>query len=168
MADGIRFFDLDQRFGEPAYNFAVDHAEESILDNYPEHYSSPNVLTFGGYSPGAGLTFGRCGEFKFSIDQLATEASAEFFWSGSFWGNSVRMEALLAGAVVATDNFVLPAQASGHFTLAVSGSTFDTIRIRGLGADDGIFFAVVDNVLVDAPVASAATTWGRVKSLFVP
>ena len=164
--DGIRFFDLDRRMGDPEYFFTIERADGSGLTAWPEFFSPPNVLGLGGWAPGPDVGFSRCGEFKFSIDQVATEARAEFFTFLCHIGNTVTMEAWLGGEIVASDSFTFTTFALEHHTLEIVDVAFDTIRINGTGQDQGAFFAVVDNVYVTGAVATDQATWGSVKSLF--
>jgi hypothetical protein len=165
--DGIRFYDLDQRLGDPPHVFAIERADGSDLKQYPDFFSPPNVLGFGGYVPGPGLGFGRIGEFKFSIEEFATEARLELFTFGGYDGTVVTMEAWRDGQVAATDAITINMGALSHFTLEIQGTLFDYIRITGDGQDQGVFFGVIDNVVVTGgatPVEN--TSWGRIKSRF--
>jgi hypothetical protein len=166
--NGIRFFDLDRRLGDPEYFFTIDRADGSELNQFPDYFSPPNVLGLGGWVPGPDVGYARCGEFKFSTGELATEARAEVFTLGNYVGNTVTMEAWLGGEVVATDSFIFTTTwVLEHHTLEIVGVEFDFIRIVGHGQEiQGCFFAVLDNVLVSGAVATELLTWGEVKTLF--
>jgi hypothetical protein len=147
---GITFFGLDQRIPEftGTYVFVVDQADVSQLG--PDGFTPPNVLSWGGFVPGPGASFGRVGEFRISPPNGGNWASLELWVHDELAGNVVTLEAIRRGVVVATDAVTLSGgDVVRHFTLTVSGKRFDELRVVGSGdADMGVFFGVIDSVRI--------------------
>lgn len=142
---GIRFFNLDCRMGE-ARPFVIESG--SLTD---PGFSSTNVLDFCGYAPGPGYSVGRCGQFDMTTDSPATSGSLDLFVASLNAGNSIYLEALWGGQAVASTVITIPSfpEFCRHYTLSVSGVTFDTLRLRGEGPhESGIFLGAVDNVTI--------------------
>ena len=146
---GITFHDYDARFpGVPPPNqFCIEDASGD-LTGMPG-FSPNNTLGFFGYSPGTGTAFSRIGEIWFDAAVPGIEASLELFVTTEP-GNIVTLEAYSGGSVVASDVVDLSfTPFMEHFTMSVTGATFDTLRLVGEGPqNDGTFFAVVDNVSI--------------------
>lgn len=147
---GIIFFDLDRRIeGDVVPTpFGIERADATLSGPF---FSSPNTLAFGGYSPGPGAAFTRCGEFKFRLVSGGTGhfASLELFTFLSYPGNRVTLEALRNGVRVGSTTITINSIGLSHWTIAVSDVTFDTLRLYGSGTQDrGVFFGLVDNVVI--------------------
>jgi hypothetical protein len=151
---GITFSDFDNGIG--GTNFVLEQADATLTGQ--PGFTAPMTLGFGGWSPGPSAAFSRVVSFEFTSGSAATSAALELWELGSTGGNTVTLEALAGTSVVATDSVVLPGGFSiHHFTLSVSGPTFDRLRVAGAGADGGAFFAVVDHVVVggEGPATSS-------------
>jgi MYXO-CTERM domain-containing protein len=93
-------------------------------------------------------------------------ASLDLFYTAAA-GNTVTLEAVSGGMVVASDAFELLSAGSPntylHHAFAVSGVEFDFIRLVGSGPTlDGSYFAQVDNVRIDVPSGGAFGLMGVV------
>jgi hypothetical protein len=143
---GITFFDFDAGFGTPPNSFCIERADGDLAGM--PGFSSPMTLGFSGYSPGTGAAYSRCVQFKFTTGQIESLARLEMFEFPSYGGNTITMEALLAGNVVDTHTIVIPnVFVVQHHTFEVSAPAFDTVRVFGGGPQDGgAFFALVDDV----------------------
>jgi hypothetical protein len=143
---GITFSNLDCNLGSPTYSFIAENATND-LTGMPG-YTAPNCLGFTGYSPGPGAAFGRVLSFDMSTGQIANDAHLDL-WDGSpYAGNTITLDALLGGVVVASDMQTVP---SGGFIhphhFSISGVSFDMLRVHGGGAqDNGVFFGLIDSV----------------------
>jgi hypothetical protein len=143
--NGITFYEFDRRLqGDP--NWFVCEQADGDLGGDP-YFTTPNTLGFGGWVPGPYMAYSRCGEFKMTTGQVETFASLEF-WGGSEVGNGMTLEAYLDGELNGTTIIEFPPYYQ-HYTVAISGVQFDTLRLNGWGpAHDGCFFAVVDHVVI--------------------
>jgi hypothetical protein len=165
---GIRFFDPVHFFGEGA-PFVIEDVG-SGLPQFPglqEHFSSPNVLGLAGFISGPdGWLMGRIEQIKMTTGKPANSARIDVFYDDSpdFAGTKVRLEAMLNGQVVAIDTFTIEGLDSKRpywNELAISGTTFDTLRLSAVGGlgggnDDG-FLGSLDNVrIIPAPGVLAA------------
>ena len=149
--DGIVFSNLDRYLGSSSENFVAEDGSGTLAGM--TGFSAPNTLGFGGYSPGGGVGFSRCGVFDITLPGLFNSGDlAIFLTGGSTSGNLVTLEARLAGSAVASDTVTVPSTFGPHaFSLSVTGVDFDTLHLIGTGAlHSGSFFAVVDNVHVTA------------------
>lgn len=148
--DGIVFSNLDRYLGSPNEVFVAEDASSTLAGM--GGFSPPNTLGFGGYSPGPGAAFSRCGSFRITPPGSFDTAELTLFLAGGISvGNLVTLEARLAGALVATDSVVVPGSFGHHaIRLSVSGN-FDTLHLVGSGSENsGSFFALVDSVQVEA------------------
>jgi hypothetical protein len=146
---GITFSNLDRRIpGEPVpFPFAIDTIQDGSFDGLP--YSPPNVLGFGGFSEGPGVYFFGFGSFEMSTGGLAGSVSLDLFDSGSRPRNVIRMEALLDGQTVGSTEVDIPRDLYfHHFTLSLSGVTFNRLRVIAGPQDNSVIVAVIDNVQI--------------------
>ncbi len=144
---GITFFDFDDRTGAGFVNFSCERADGTVSG---PGFSPPNMLGFGSWVPGSGAAFQQCGSFWFSAGGVQTSASADVFEWMSPAGNMIWLEAYRGGVLVDSQGVVIPGNGLiNHWTLSVSGTPFDTLRVNGTGPyDRGIFIGLVDNVVV--------------------
>lgn len=144
---GITFFNLDDRATPGYIDFSIERAEPTLSG---AGFSPPNALGFGSWVPGPGAAFSQCGSFMFTTGAVETHASIDVFEWLSPAGNTISLEAFRNGVLVASDSAVIPGNFQiNHWTLSVSGTPFDTLRVIGSGpADRGIFIGLVDNVVV--------------------
>lgn len=160
--EGITFFDGEFRLPSvpPPAPFCIENA--SGEPNGPL-FSGPNVLKIAIFTPGPQSGHSRFGAFSATLDhQVRTFASVDVFYRNLYPDNTISLQALLGGSVVASDTLVLPGgpAVSASRRFVVSGVEFDTIRLTGGGtADQGIFPGFVDNVRIDfVPAPGAALT----------
>ncbi len=155
----LTFQNLDQAFpGGSNYNFAIERADGTLAGQ--PGFTPVNTLGFGGYSPGTGAAFSRCKSFDIVWGgATASEAQIELYEFGNSAGNTVTLQALAGGVVVATDAFTFGGGFSlQHHTLHVLNSSFDSLHVVGGGAsDNGVFFALVDTLRVE--LAGAGTLY---------
>jgi len=151
--NGITFFALDDRATPGFINFSIERADGTVSSS---GFSPPNMLGFGSWVPGPGAAFSQCGSFMFTTGTVQTHASIDVFEWLSPPGNLISLEALRQGVVVSSASAVIPGNFQiNHWTLSVSGTPFDTLRVIGSGAADrGIFIGLVDNVVVTPAPAS--------------
>lgn len=144
---GITFFDFDRRLPGDPNLFVVEQADGTLSG---PGFSPPNTLGFGGWAPGPSAAFSRCGSFRFTTGTVQDFASLEIFEFFSDAGNVITLEAYLGSTLVNSDSITLPGGASiHHWTLSVSGEDFDSLRLISTGpGNDGVFFGLVDNVVV--------------------
>jgi hypothetical protein len=169
---GITFYDFDWHMPEgdpePSPPFYIDNVAGSRIENSP-FVSRPNVLTAWGWSP-TGVFYCRMGELKMTTNAVETFGSLELFSTlqPGETGNTVTLEAIRNGTVVATDAIVMTDPWDQHYTLSISGIEFDTLRLVGTGPwQNGIFPGVLDNVVMTPePNALALLTLGAVLGLW--
>jgi hypothetical protein len=146
---GITFSNLDRRIPGEAVPapFAIDTIGDGSFEGLP--YSPPNVLGFGGYSAGPGVYFYGFGSFEMSTGAPAGSVSLELFDSGSQPRNVIHLEAFLNGQSVGASDVSIPRDLYfHHFTLAISGVTFDRLRLSAGPQDNSVILAVIDNVQI--------------------
>jgi hypothetical protein len=182
---GVTYHDLNNVSGvfpdgstfesQPGDEFIVENAGVFYAD-FPAYGSPVNALTFGiAYVPGDNLTIGPLSTVTMDLDAPASEASLDlaFYENGPWGGIEFHLDALNEGQVVASDSFVIsdlggrdnPAIA----TLSVAGANFTDLHLYATyGADYSMPRAMIDDLTLtrDEAVASATTTWGRVRSLY--
>ena len=161
VEDGITFSDLDRYLGGSSDPFVAEDATTTLV-GFPG-FTSPMTLGFGGYSPGPSGAFSRCGTFKVTPPSPLDDASLHFYIAGgSSGGNTVTLEAKLAGAVVATDAFLIPGTFGPHHAeLEVLGTDFDELMVIGTGPNNsGSFFALVDTVVLERGTSGTAYCFG--------
>jgi hypothetical protein len=140
---GITFSNLDTA-GGPSHTFAVQVGSDGAT------FSSPNYLVFGVYSPQPGLLLARFGSMDISFAGEATTVSLDVFAStGLFsWENSLTLEGLMAGSVVASETVIVSQWWPYDGPLSVSGD-FDSVRLVASGQyDNGAVILGLDNVIV--------------------
>jgi hypothetical protein len=155
MTDGgITFSNMNNGLGG-TQNFTIDEADGD-LTGMPG-FTTPMTMGFGGWSPGPHVGFGRIISFDFSTSQTADTASIEIFELGSYAGNSITLEARSGSTVVGSQTVPIQSGFSiHHYSLSVSGVTFDHLHVVGSGpSDSGAFFAAVDHVIVTSSGSSA-------------
>ena len=141
---GITLSDLDRYLGS---GFPEPFAVESVgpVNNLGPLFTFPNFLTFGGTVPGPGYGFGRFGSAKITSGREAIAARMDIF-SGSVSPNTLTLQALLNGTVVATDAMTF-SQKDMRTRLEISGISFDTLRLVSSGSfQNGAAFIGIDNV----------------------
>jgi hypothetical protein len=117
----------DQLIIEDATDFYAD---------FPDYGSAPNSMTFGtAYIPGPNLTIGPLVRVTMDLDAPASAASVDiaFYENGPWGGIEIHLDALDAGAVVASDIITI-ANGGGRdnattTTLSVDGATFDSLKL---------------------------------------
>ena len=147
---GITFSDLDQRLSGSTPLFTIEGADESLTSPF----SPPNVLTFGGYAPGPGASFGRFGSATISTRELASVASLDIFnLQFPATDNILTLEAYLDGTLVGSNsvNFNKTDDIGILYRqLSISDVTFDKLRLVASGSEDeGVLFIDIDNVRID-------------------
>jgi len=146
---GITFSNLDSRLAgsPPPGNFIIE-ATTAVLPGF----SYPNYLTFVGYVPGlnSGYSFGRFGSADIDFSGLAASASMNVFGFSSASANTLTLEGLLGGSVVASDTITFQSSNPGVIGLVLNVSgTFDRLQLVAAGPDnDGTDFFGLDNVQV--------------------
>lgn len=157
LTDGaITVLNLDNAFpGGSNPPFTIDQADATLSGQ--AGFTANNVLGFSGLVPGAQAGFTRCKSFDVQwTGGNAASAQLEVYDFGGYAGNSITLQAIAGGVVVGSSSFTITAPfVVGHHTLAVSGVSFDTLRLIGGGPQDsGVFFAVVDSIRVDVLTAT--------------
>jgi hypothetical protein len=153
---GITFLEKKDSPGGPSITFAVEDASgDAWFTPLGSPFTSPNVLSFGGYSPGpgAGISYGH--SFAMNPGELANSISLDGFFLKSATGTAslATLELLRDGLVVADSSLDLTSFVSNIeiHTLSINGVLFDKARIFGSGGTDGNvgrFGAAFDNVQI--------------------
>jgi hypothetical protein len=163
---GIGFSSLDQRLPGRTIvgNFGIV-ATTAILPGFSE----PNFLTFGTFGVGIsdGYAFGRFGSADINFQGTGTSASMDIFGSSNLSSNTLTLEAILGGNIVASDtvNFYGSSSATPVFRpLSISG-IFDSLRLVASGPDEnGTVIFGMDNVSItvvpEPPVSVFALCFG--------
>jgi hypothetical protein len=165
LTDGsITVANLDRALGAGFTGTFVIERADGNLAGLPG-FTPNNALGFGGYSPGAGVGFSRCKSFDIQwVGGPATSAQVEMYDFASYAGNTCTLEALSGASVVASNSFTFSgAFVVTHHTLAVTGVSFDALRVVGGGAQDsGVFFAVADSIQITStpPPAGVSQCFG--------
>lgn len=154
---GITFSNLDRFFGTGAgESFAIDDASADLSSF--AGYSSPNVLAFGGYSPGTGVAFSRFGSMDFTTGSAASSASMEIFGFGQDAGTTLTLQGLNGTTVVNSASITLPTQFTiFHSTLTLGTGNYTSFHvISNSPTNQGASFVSMDNITVN-PVPEPAT-----------
>ncbi len=141
---GITFNHLTQYVPLPT-SFVVEATSDSLPG-----FSLPNYLTFGGYSPGSGASFGPFGSATMDFPGTASFASLNACDIATPSMNTLTLEGLFNGNVVATDtvNFYGTNYQLIGRQLTVSG-TFNSLQLVAAGRDNyGYIDLGIDNVSV--------------------
>ncbi|MBK7644308.1 MAG: hypothetical protein IPJ19_14905 [Planctomycetes bacterium] len=148
---GITFSNLDNTLQPIGTASFICEQADGTLAGQPG-FSSPNCVGATGWSPGPGASFGRTKSYEMSTGASASHASLELYLFGSYAGNTVTLEAYQGASVVASNGITIPGGFSiQHYTLSVSGVSFDHLRLVGGGpSDSGVFFGLVDGVTIDS------------------
>jgi len=154
---GITFSSLDQRVpGQPVPNlFAIEATTFPLTGFTPRNY-----LTFGTNSPGNGFGFGRFGSANIDFSGMATSVTMDIFGFGSTSANTLTLEGIFGGNVVASDtvNFLGDPISIVYLPLSISGM-FDSLRLVAAGPfDSGVVLFGMDNVNVTLVPEPAAAT----------
>jgi hypothetical protein len=160
MSDGgITFSNMNNGLGG-TQNFTIDEADGD-LTGMPG-FTTPMTMGFGGWSPGPHVGFGRIISFDFGTGQTADTGSIEIFELGSYAGNSITLEALSGNTVVGSQTVPIQSGFSiHHYSLSVTGTSFDHLHVFGSGpSDSGAFFAVVDHVIVTSSGSGTSFCFG--------
>jgi hypothetical protein len=161
ITDGtITFTNLDRRIdGDPVPGFlAIEDASQDLagLDGFTPN----NVLSFGGYSPGPGGSYGRFGSLDIMPAAPATSASLHMFEFGGNSGLSITLEAIRNGTVVNTVSIPTFSQFGlHHYALALNGAEFDTLHLS-VGPDpSAVIFGVIDTVEITGGGGGCPADW---------
>ena len=152
---GITFSNMDNQLGGTA-NFCPEQADGTLTGT--SGFTPTMTLGFTGWSPGPGAAFSRVKSFEMSTGSIESSCTLQLFDYGSDFGNTVTLEAYSGASVVASNTVAF---ASGffvhHYTLSVSGASFDHLRVVGNGPQNtGCFFALIDEVQIGAGSPFAA------------
>jgi hypothetical protein len=159
VSGGIRFFDIDQNLGG-GDNFTIEAGTSATFGPW---FSSPNVLGFGGYAPGDTVAFGRLSSFKFGtanpLYELRTARLDMWTFNLQNPGNTVTLEGWLGNVLVDQVSWTPGSYTVAHAVLSLPNDNYDQFRIVSHGpVDNGVVFANVDNVVVEAnPVPEPAS-----------
>ena len=150
---GITFSNLNPAVGGVPV-FSIERADGELAGS--PGFTPRMALTVGGHAPGPAAIFGFTMSFEMSTGRIADSASIEVHEIFGSAGNTIALEALFGGAVVASDVRMLTgAFGVQHHSLAVSGVVFDRVRVVGGGpSDEGAFFALFDHVVIATSAAS--------------
>ncbi len=157
--DGLPFTPVDLG-GE----FLVEQADLFYFD-FPGYGSPVNALTFGNaYIPGDNLTIGPLASVWIDLDEPANAASLDlaYYENGPWGGIEYVVDAVMNGAVVASDSFFIANDDDGRdnptfATMSVSGAVFDSLHVYALL--NGEFTAprgMIDDLSVTAVPAPAS------------
>jgi hypothetical protein len=116
-------------------------------------FSPPHVAVPDGFAGNGGLTFGYLGVLGFSIPQPANYAQLDVFYSGLTGGNTLTLQGISNGQVLATENFLENPSSPGvnHVLLSLAGGPFDSFKLTSSGPEDNGFSLIAfDNVLVQS------------------
>jgi hypothetical protein len=152
---GITFLQYDNGISGPK-NFCIEYSGASLSP----HESTPNVLAFGGWVPGAGVGLGRFKYMDFTIPELATSVSLDVWCTGlaNEGGRSITLFGYSAGQVVSSSTFNYGIGFGQHSSLSLNTGPFDAFRLAINGPVDADYgFVAVDNVTVQAVPEPA--TW---------
>jgi hypothetical protein len=147
---GITFSNLDNTL-QPigTASFICEEADGTLTGM--QGFSTPNCLGSVGWSPGPGASFGRTKSYEMSTGQTANHATLELFLGGSYAGNTVTLEAYMGALLVGSNGITVSGGFPEHHQLAISGVSFDRLRLVGGGpTDSGVFFGLVDNVTIES------------------
>jgi hypothetical protein len=156
---GVTFSNLDNGLGG-TMNFTMEQADAD-LTGMPG-FTTPMTLGFGGWSPGPHCAFGRIISCDITTGLTANTGSVEVFELGSYVGNSISLLAYSGASLVGSQTVPIQSGFSiHHYTLSVSGVSFDRLHVLGSGASDsGAFFAVFDHVVMTANGTSTSFCFG--------
>lgn len=149
VENGITFSDLDQFFPgvPPPRPFAVEQSNADLTGQ--PGFTPDNTLGFGGWSPGPGTSYGRCGSFSITPPQVSSAATVEVFVFEFDVGNSIDFIAFRNGAEVSRTSQPVPRFPTTHLTLSMQGVEFDRLQVLGSGPNNqGSFFASIDTVVI--------------------
>jgi hypothetical protein len=161
MEESLIFSDLDRYLGVSNETFVSEDASGDLAGM--TGFTAPNTLGFGGYSPGAGVGYSRCGKFRITPPITCNLGEVNIFLvGGSTAGNTVTLEGRLAGAIAGSVSVNVPGSFGPHaFTLSLNGVDFDTLVLVGTGTQhSGSFFGVVDSVSAGVTLSTTAFCFG--------
>lgn len=141
---GITFYDLDN--GQPGLDqvFIIEQADGTLSGS---DFSGPNGLTATSMTPGTEAGFGAVKEIFMTADEDADSASIQVFTTGTLlYGNTITLEALKDGVVVASDEVLVSDIIDGHATLQIAGTIFDTLRLVSSPNSQAL---LLDNVTIN-------------------
>lgn len=147
--DGIQFSHLDRYLGSTNELFVAEDASGSLSGS--PGFTTPNTLGFGGWAPGAGAAYSRCGSFDITLPPaIYDHVELALFVAGTgSAGNTITLEARLGGGFVISESHFISSAGFYATQLTIDGEDFDSLRVMGAGPQNsGAFFALIDGVLV--------------------
>jgi hypothetical protein len=157
-ADGVPFV-----AGEPGTDSIIENAT-LFYNDFPTYGSPINAMTFGNaFVNGENLSIGALASVFMDFETLANSASFDIaYYENGPWGTiEYKLDALLNGQVVASDNFFI-ADGGGRdnvafTTMSVSGANFDSLHLYAMkNGSYTVPRGMIDN-LNYAPVPEPAT-----------
>ena len=183
--EGVTFHSLNNVPGvfPDGSSFEAEDGHQCIVetatyfyDEFPGFGSQANALTFGGYFiPGDNLTIGPLATVTMDLEFPATSLSFDLgYYENGPWGGIVyHLDAYYAGSLVASNSFTIAGndpEGRDNPTFrnfGVSGAAFDQVVFYATyGADYSMPRAMIDNLTIDAPVATEAQTLDNLKALY--
>ena len=161
LSDGISFYQLDQNLSGSNQVFTVEAADSADLG---PSFTGPNVITFGGYVPGPGVSFGRVKSFNIGLQSPSWEMTGIDLdvWTlmPSSTGNQVVLEAWSEDALLSSTSFVPAGFTIDHRHLNLALDSVHHFALRGVGThDNGVVFLNLDNVRITASPVPEPATW---------
>ncbi|NRA57176.1 MAG: hypothetical protein HRU13_03545 [Phycisphaerales bacterium] len=164
---GVTYQDINQvsgvfpdgsTFGPQPFDEAVIEDATFFYNDFPTWGSPENALTFGNaFIPGDNLSIGRVSSVTMLLDAAASSATMDvaFLENGPWGGIVIRLDAIEAGEVVASDSITI-ADGGGRDNaalgvLSVSADAFDQLHLYATFGDE---FSL-PRVLVDDLVLSS-------------
>jgi len=149
--------------GEPGTNSIIENAT-LFYNDFPSYGSPINSMTFGSaFVTGDNLSIGALASVFMDFSTQVNSASLDLaYYENGPWGTiEYRLDALLNGQVVASDNFFI-ADGGGRdnaaiATMSVNGATFDSLHLYAIkNGGYTVPRGMIDN-LNYAPVPEPAT-----------
>lgn len=139
----------------------VEDATWFYLD-FPAWGSTPNTLTFGtSYVPGPNLTIGPLATAWMDVSGVAASLDMAYYENGPWGGIVFHLDAVMGGAVVASDTLTI-SDLGGRdniavASLSVSGGEFDSLHLYAtFGAEYSAPRLMIDDLDI-TPVPAPAT-----------
>lgn len=151
-------------FGPQVGDEVVIEDATLAYNDFPGWGSPEKALTFGGaFVPGDNLSVGRISSVTMDLDVMMQSASMDilFYENGPWGGIEWHLDALLGGAVVASDT-ILISDLGGRDNittdvLSVQASAFDQLHLYArFGAEYSLPRALIDDFTLETVPASGA------------